>query len=251
MKDDLTLFFVAGQVRSGTTVLANQIARRTGGMDAGEVNRLPILIDRASLCSCGLPVTACEIWSLLAATISRSSNRYLMPLSRTDRARIQLAYCLPERLRRQLLMPYQEYARRYSGVLCYLSRFTDGPLVDSSKWPEIPLLLGYFYPRLRILPVGVWRPYRQVSRSVRRRVSSVGTVRRLTSWAVMWVRLWHLWGRFSPRQYWKHGSANQVRYLRALGSTGSYIEHAIGGSDSPLGPRSGTFQSTGYAPEDR
>lgn len=57
---------VAGEGRSGSTLLGSLLAGAVGGFDCGELNHLWGSWERGRLCTCGAKVADCELWSAVA-----------------------------------------------------------------------------------------------------------------------------------------------------------------------------------------
>lgn len=58
----MRVIYVAGWMRSGTTVLGDILGAQPEGFNAGEVSNIWIDAARGGRCSCGEPLTQCELW---------------------------------------------------------------------------------------------------------------------------------------------------------------------------------------------
>lgn len=54
--------YVAGDVRSGSTLLADLLTQSFDAFNAGELGRLWDCLERGQLCTCGRPIDGCDIW---------------------------------------------------------------------------------------------------------------------------------------------------------------------------------------------
>lgn len=54
--------YIAGDVRSGSTLLADLLAQPLQAFNAGELGRLWDCLERGQLCTCGEPIDGCPIW---------------------------------------------------------------------------------------------------------------------------------------------------------------------------------------------
>ena len=61
-----TWLFVAGQDRSGSTLVGGVLARELGGFDCGELHGLWAGLVEGRTCGCGVRLAACPLWSAVA-----------------------------------------------------------------------------------------------------------------------------------------------------------------------------------------
>jgi hypothetical protein len=54
--------YIAGDVRSGSTLLADLLAQPLRAFNAGELGRLWACHERGQLCTCGQPIDECDLW---------------------------------------------------------------------------------------------------------------------------------------------------------------------------------------------
>lgn len=66
--DHVDVVFVGGEGRSGSTVLANALARQHGFVAVGELHGVWQAVKTNELCSCGLPFHDCEFWRAVGRT---------------------------------------------------------------------------------------------------------------------------------------------------------------------------------------
>ena len=111
--------YIAGQGRSGSTLLGMLAARAAGGFHCGELYRLPEALVAGHLCQCGAEVPRCAVWATVARRV-----RALTGLP-SDRACLEV---MRDRLRRRhLLAPVMPPAR--AGELA-LRRATERAIED-------------------------------------------------------------------------------------------------------------------------
>lgn len=65
----MRLVFIAGWMRSGTTLFTELLGSCAGALAVGELTQLWAALDRGNPCSCGHPVPECPIWSAVAAQV--------------------------------------------------------------------------------------------------------------------------------------------------------------------------------------
>lgn len=65
----MRLVFIAGWMRSGTTLLAELIGSCPGALAVGELTQMWAALDRDKICSCGHPVTLCVVWGAVAQQV--------------------------------------------------------------------------------------------------------------------------------------------------------------------------------------
>ncbi len=145
----LKVLYIAGNGRSGSTLLDGILGQLDGFFAVGEVRQIwdeGIVENR--LCGCGAHVHQCEVWSRVLADLAHHNN---LDGRRMGSLREQLAQT--KRLARMLAMPAQYRRRAVPG----LAEFLDGTnqlyqsiarvtqcrvIVDSSKWPTYSFLLS-------------------------------------------------------------------------------------------------------------
>ena len=64
--------YIAGEPRSGTTLLGVLIAASIGAFNCGELRLLWIQLDAGGLCQCGSELGSCEVWSAVVADVRRT-----------------------------------------------------------------------------------------------------------------------------------------------------------------------------------
>jgi len=66
--------YIAGWMRSGTTLLGQVLGAQPGVLNAGEVSGIWAATARGGSCSCGEPLTRCPIWGAAIAEVDRELN---------------------------------------------------------------------------------------------------------------------------------------------------------------------------------
>lgn len=120
----LSVVYIGGYGRSGSTVLELELARRLGGLASGELWRLFALPPDDAPCSCGKPVSACVRWgrvleSTLATGTHPEVSRVLSEAEHSNAVRHSEAV--------------DSWKRTWSDVLRSLDESDVGLLIDSSK----------------------------------------------------------------------------------------------------------------------
>lgn len=65
----MRLVFIAGWMRSGTTLLAELVGSCPGALAVGELTQMWSALDQDKPCSCGQPVSRCPIWGVVAQRV--------------------------------------------------------------------------------------------------------------------------------------------------------------------------------------
>lgn len=140
-----TVVYVVGKGRSGSTLLARLLGRAEGVFSAGELSRLwQWHVVNGYPCACGRHVRDCEVWGpvLDHVGIGPEDGRRLVDLTRWTLAwsRIPLLLASGTRRRDPRLRSYVAVAADlYAGI----AEVTGARVVvDSTKWPAHPGLLG-------------------------------------------------------------------------------------------------------------
>ena len=160
MSKDLSVVFIVGKGRSGSTIIGDLLGSVPGVFHAGELWRFWVegLTGRHT-CSCSNPVRNCEVWSQVIAEVGATATgaqalaapeataqrlRQLFTfggtarhLARPRRRRIETA-----KARELMTVMYRAMANAASARL----------IVDTSKWPLDPMLLT---PSAEVTPIGV------------------------------------------------------------------------------------------------
>lgn len=187
----MRLVFIAGWMRSGTTLLGELVGSCPGTLALGEVTQLWAALDRAKPCTCGQAVPDCPVWGPVAKELQ--SQHGIGPDGDTSYAdfdalvrRVLRFGGLPglSRLRAEHPEQFPPEVRRYveamSTVLQVVSAVTGNPvLVDSSKQPAALLCAG-LVPDLDVTPLHLVRDPRAVAYSESRRGEWAGVQEHLT-----------------------------------------------------------------------
>lgn len=176
--DDLPVIFVSGKGRSGSTVLSMVLGELDGVVAGGELRFLwPRGLVANRNCGCGRPFGECPVWS---AVIERLSDGDGVPADAVRRItaahdRIFRWRAVPRFLAgRRAVRGWDEldrWASAASGVYRALAATTGARVVvDSSKWPVDPGMLG-LVPGIRPIAVQLVRDPRAVAWSWQRRTA--------------------------------------------------------------------------------
>jgi len=215
----MRLVFVAGWMRSGTTVLAELVGSCPGALAVGELTTMWPTLERDEPCSCGEPVRSCPVWGAVAVAVAERHD--VGPGRGTSYtevdelvSRVLRMKRLPElwRLRARRPQDLPADVRRLVevvGTVLQVVTETTGarPLVDSSKRPTA-LLLFSLIPGVQVTPLHLVRDPRAVAFSESRQREWAGVraalappsrsiLRSAVAWAVTTV-LSHLVGRRFP-----------------------------------------------------
>ncbi len=170
------LVFVAGWMRSGTTVLAELLGSSPGALAVGELATMWMALERDDLCSCGQSVRSCPVWSVVAAEVAEVHD--IGPGRATSYAKfdgelhaVLRMKRLPglRRLRRSTPDRMPSDVGRITAVMQTVLRVvTDvsecDVIVDSSKRPTALVVFGLI-PGVELTPIHLVRDPRAVAYS--------------------------------------------------------------------------------------
>lgn len=215
----MRLVFVAGWMRSGTTVLTEMVGSCPGALAVGELFTMWPTLERNDPCSCGEPARSCPVWSAVAAAVAERHDigpgcaTSYTEVDELVRATLRMKR-LPQlwRLRGRRPEDLPADVRRVVEVVgTVLQVVTDvtgaSPLVDSSKRPTA-LLTFSLIPAVQVTPLHLVRDPRAVAFSESRQREWAGvraalappsrsSLRSAVAWAATTV-LGHLVGRRFP-----------------------------------------------------
>ena len=173
--EGLTVIYLVGASRSGSTIISNMLGQIDGCFAVGELWNLwrRGLLERR-LCGCGVPVPECPVWSKVLA---RAFSAQVLD---EDAHRIDVMARRKLKTRRLPAIlanfdrPPDMDADDYRRLLCRLYRAVAEVtgcriIIDSSKGPEYGLLLASL-PGVRVIMVNVVRDPRAVAFSAQRKV---------------------------------------------------------------------------------
>jgi hypothetical protein len=132
------LLFIVGSVRSGSTVLGSLLAELDGFVHVGELHNLwrNLLLDRP--CGCGLPLSACPVWSRIRHG-TRSTVRNVEYVIQSQARSLQARYLPGALWGRQHItrwLPFRTYRQALREVYESIARQTPARvIIDSSKMP--------------------------------------------------------------------------------------------------------------------
>lgn len=170
------VLFIVGKGRSGTTLLGNLMGQADRFVSVGELWRLWQEDPAATLCGCGSTLPACELWSVVLDRVDVSEERRRAMLDRQQR--VMSWTSAPAMLWRPLRTPgFRRSLAEYGAVMASLYRAVAEAaaaevVVDTSKWPLDPGLLGHA--GVDAFGVHVVRDPRAVAHSWRRRKAYPG-----------------------------------------------------------------------------
>lgn len=170
----MRLVFVAGWMRSGTTLLAELLGSSPGALAVGELATMWTALERDDPCSCGQLVRSCPVWSVVAAEVTDRHD--IGPRCTTGYAdfdavvrrvlRIRRLGSL-RRLRRTDPGSFPADVRRLVEVMQTVLRVIAGVtgctvIVDSSKRPTALTVFGLI-PEVDLTPIHLVRDPRGVA----------------------------------------------------------------------------------------
>jgi hypothetical protein len=167
--NDVTVVYIAGYGRSGSTLLDLLLGRLDGWFSMGEFRHFPHALRDDYTCGCGTPVAACPVWSNVVARAQLPAAEALI----ADRREVLRVRRLAGLLRPALLGGHRGAHERAIDAIAQLYRATADvtgarALVDSSKDPLYGLLLAAA-PGIRLHVVHLVRDSRAVAWSWQRR----------------------------------------------------------------------------------
>lgn len=215
----MRLVFVAGWMRSGTTLLTELVGSSPGALAVGELATMWTALERDDPCSCGQSVRSCPLWSVVAAEVA---ERHAIGEGRTTSYRDFAAVVagvlrtkrLPglRRLRRTDPGAFPADVRRVAEVMQTVLQTIAAAsgcdvIVDSSKRPAAMIMFGLVC-GVELTPIHLVRDPRGVAFSESRRRQWAGVKAHLAppgrgvlSSAISWdltAVLCHLVGRRFP-----------------------------------------------------
>jgi hypothetical protein len=139
------VLYIAGVVRSGTTLLSNLLAQLPGTIGVGELRwfwRGLTVPDHQ--CGCGAPFSACPFWRDVIARLGRRGARDPQEVMRLQREAVGDRHHWAKSVRagRRPTAEHQAYTESIVGLCEAISSVTGGAtIVDSSKTPSDAALL--------------------------------------------------------------------------------------------------------------
>lgn len=171
----LRVVYVVGKGRSGSTLVDDVLGTMPGVASLGELRLLwSRALDEGYLCACGEPVTACPVWrpALESAVGELSRERF------AQIGELQSQVMSWPQVPRVLAGIRTDADRQLGAVMSRLyaalaEALGADTLVDSSKWPLPPAVLGQV-PGVEGWVLHLVRDPRAVAHSYRRRKGGVG-----------------------------------------------------------------------------
>jgi hypothetical protein len=202
MTAPVTVLYLAGSGRSGSTLVTTILGQLDGFFAAGELRYLwqRGLVEQRP-CGCGAGLRDCPVWS-----------RVLADLPPADPAAIAAGLRSRLRMRNRLRVPPHPDDDTVAALYAALGRHTGGAvIVDSSKLPPYGVLLAGL-PGVDLRVLHVVRDPRAAAFSWRRRRSLDGDERLMTRHPVWKAAvLWSVWNTATIR-LWGRGAYLRVRY---------------------------------------
>ncbi len=215
----LKVLYIAGNGRSGSTLLDSILGQLAGFFAVGEVRQIwdeGIVENR--LCGCGMPVQECEVWREVLDHLGMQE-----PLDdgrHIGRLREQLAqtkqlipmFVAPDRYRCRTVTGLEEFLDATSKLYKAIAQVTHCEIiVDSSKWPTYSFLLDLL-PDIDVYVLHLVRDPRACAFSWTRgketepgkSIGTQSTLRSTAYWVVWNPAIRYLWSR----------RTNRYRFLR-------------------------------------
>lgn len=215
----LKVLYIAGNGRSGSTLLDSILGQLTGFFAVGEVRQIwdeGIVENR--LCGCGAPVRECEVWREVLDQLGMQKpiddGRHIGELREqlAQTKRLVPMFAAPNRYRRRTVQGLDEFLDATSKLYNAIAQVTScDVIVDSSKWPTYGFLLDLL-PDIDVYLLHLVRDPRACAFSWTRGKEvepgtpmGTQTVLRSTAYWVVWnPAIRHLWSR----------RTNRYRFLR-------------------------------------
>jgi hypothetical protein len=134
----VTVLFVMGSARSGSTILANVLGQAPGFFSAGEIRFLWERLRQGRRCGCGRPVSACELWGPVVDDQIADAPATAEEMVRWDHSILRLGHTASlTRRRPEPGSDLARYAAALGAVFASVARRTGAQVViDSSKRPS-------------------------------------------------------------------------------------------------------------------
>lgn len=214
----VTVLYVAGSGRSGTTVINTILGQLPGAFAAGELRYLwqrGVVEDHR--CGCGEPFATCPVWSAVMAAVGPVDPDEAAGIAARLLGRLRVMRVpamLGRRLLRRPAVPPHADDERIAALYRSLADHTGATvLIDSSKLPPYGLLLQQ-RPELDVRVLHVVRDPRATAFSWRRTkatqdTASGSTMPRMEVWKSS--MLWLLWNLLTDR-LWPARREDVVRF---------------------------------------
>lgn len=179
---DLTVVFISGWLRSGTTLVSEAIGGFRNCIAVGELSGIWLAFEMDRRCSCGEPISECIFWSEVLARYKNSeAEQDISLLAELAKSVLRTRVMVPSlALRRfgklQESRDYQTYSKSLETLLhCIAAESGANTIVDSSKLPPV-LLVERKMPSMRTRVVHIVRDPRAVVFSESRSNRNAGTL---------------------------------------------------------------------------
>ncbi len=143
----VTVIYLAGSGRSGSTLLERTIAAIPGIATVGELLDLPRRVaPDDEMCGCGVPFARCPFWTAVGERAFGGWSQQLLRDTHRMQARVARQRHLPRLLVARAGSSFgravTEYAERYRRLVSAVAQQAGaGYVVDASKWPALALAL--------------------------------------------------------------------------------------------------------------
>jgi hypothetical protein len=139
------ILYIGGTGRTGSTTLDQLAGQAPGWFSGGELAYLWSLgLGEGGLCSCGVPVAECGVWSAVLGELADDPVRLAadMTAARQRFRSVHLPLMLLPRFTRQRLRSLRDYLGTLELLYRHVAEHTGaGVIVDSSKEPHYSMLL--------------------------------------------------------------------------------------------------------------
>ncbi len=143
--DRVTVVYVMGLWRSGSTILDIVLGNQDSVVSVGELRNLPIVgWGGDAVCACGLPVSQCEFWAGVYAGWVDSSGGERVERLRALQDRFERLRSFPRLIAEQVRQSrgFREYASLLGGLYQSIAKRSGARVVvDSTKYPGRALAL--------------------------------------------------------------------------------------------------------------
>jgi hypothetical protein len=227
----ITVLYLAGSGRSGSTLVTTLLGQLDGFFAAGELRYLwQRGLVEGRPCGCGATLADCPVW-----------RPVLADLPPADPAAVAAGLRSRLRMRNRLRVPAHDDDRTIAAVYAALAAHTgDAVIVDSSKLPPYGVLLSGL-PGIDLRVLHVVRDPRAAAFSWRRRRSldggSLDGDQRLMTRHPVWKAavLWSVWNAATIR-LWGRGPYLRIRYEDLVADPAGTLRRiaAFAGSESAL-----------------
>lgn len=175
MSSHVTVLYLIAKGRSGSNILAHVLGQVEGYCNTGELHLIWTWgLQENALCGCGRPTRECELWSrVIANPLLADADPVVVERWQEEilgwRSVVRLLRLTPDKAKDWQVL--RDYSRVRSNLYrAVVEESGASVVVDASKWPWDPVVLG-LVPDVRPVVVHLVRDPRAVAYSWRRRKS--------------------------------------------------------------------------------